>query len=410
MTTTATSPDTPASGAGPLQGLRVLEMGAIGPVPYAATLLADLGADVIRVDRLSPSGLGVPVPPEADVHGRSRRSVAIDLKRPEGVSLALSLVERSDILLEGFRPGVMEGLGLGPDACLARQPGLIYGRMTGYGQTGPWAGYAGHDLNYIALAGALAAIGPADANGGLPTPPLNLVGDYGGGSLFLLLGVLSALHERQRSGRGQVVDAAMFEGAASLMGFFRGLTRAGHWTPERGANLLDGGAPFYAVYRCADGQHLALGALEARFFGNFLRAVGLDEGWLALQHDQAQWPAMRQAIAQTLCTQNRDHWLVLLADRECCVAPVLSLDDAVQHPQAQAREAHVAVGGLMQPAPVPRFSRTPLAHPRPAPAVGANTASVLTEMGFSAEQQAQWQALGLIPEAPTGSSGPTDLS
>jgi len=407
MTMTAASPDIPASGAGPLQGLRVLEMGAIGPVPYAATLLADLGADVIRVDRLSPSGLGVPVPPEADVHGRSRRSVAIDLKRPQGVSLALSLVERSDILLEGFRPGVMEGLGLGPDACLARQPGLIYGRMTGYGQTGPWAGYAGHDLNYIALAGALAAIGPSEAEGGRPTPPLNLVGDYGGGSLFLLLGVLSALHERQRSGRGQVVDAAMFEGAASLMGFFRGLTQAGQWTAERGANLLDGGAPFYSVYRCADGQYLALGALEARFFGNFLRGVGLDEQWLARQQDRAHWPAMRDAIARTLLKQDRDHWLALLAERECCVAPVLSLDDAVRHPQAQAREAHLAVSGLMQPAPVPRFSRTPLAHPRPAPVVGADTESVLAELGFSAEDQKQLQTQGLIPPTPAPRTSPT---
>ena len=394
-----------APGAGPLQGLRVLEMGAIGPVPYAATLLADLGADVIRIDRLSPSGLGVPVPAQADVHGRSRRSVALDLKQPQGVEIALCLAERSDILIEGFRPGVMEALGLGPEPCRARQPRLIYGRMTGYGQTGPWSSFAGHDLNYIALSGALAAIGPPDAQGGLPTPPLNLVGDYGGGSLFLLLGVLAALHERQRSGVGQVVDAAMFEGAASLMGFFRGLTAAGQWSSQRGANLLDGAAPFYAVYRCADGRHLALGALEARFFGNFLHAVGLDEHWLPLQHDRAQWPALREAIAQTLLTRERDQWLAVLADRECCVAPVLDLDEAVHHPQALSRQAHVTVAGMVQPAPVPRFSRTPLAQPRPAPEPGADTDAVLMEFGFSADQRATWQAQGLIPTRSGSESG-----
>ena len=366
---------------GPLQGLRVVEFAGIGPAPMACMLLADLGADVVRIDRLEPSGLGLAMAPRHDVNARGRRSVALDLKGTAGINAALRLLARADVLVEGFRPGVMEKLGLGPEPCLALNPRLVYGRMTGFGQSGPLSAAAGHDLNYIALTGVLHAIGPAD---GAPVPPLNLVGDYGGGALYLAFGVLAALFERQRSGQGQVVDAAMVDGAASLASVFFGLQAAGQWGAPRGANLLDGGAPFYAAYETADGRHISLAALEPKFFALLVQALELDNRYLARQYDQSLWPELRGQIAHAVRQHTREEWCRRLEGSDVCFAPVLSFEEAPQHAHAMAREAFVTVDGVVQPAPAPRFGRTPAAHPRPAPKVGEHTAQVLEEAGFSA--------------------------
>jgi alpha-methylacyl-CoA racemase len=378
---------------GPLNGLRVVEIAAIGPVPMAATLLADLGADVIRIDRLEASGLGVPVEPRFDVHGRSRRSAAIDLKARAGRDAVLELVARADVLLEGFRPGVVERLGIGPDACLARNPRLVYGRMTGFGQDGPLAQAAGHDLNYIALTGALHAIGPAGAT---PPPPLNLVGDYGGGALYLAFGVLAALHERGRSGRGQVVDAAMVDGVASLMGLFHGLRAAAAWSTERGSNLLDGGAPFYATYETADGRHVALAALEPRFFSELARRIGLDPRFVASQGDRAAWPGMREAIAALIRTRTLADWCERLEGTDACFAPVLSIDEAPLHRHAAARGSYVGVGGVVQPAPAPRFGRSRPKPPRAAPEIGSDTDEILGEAGLDPDAIAELRRAGVV--------------
>ena len=366
---------------GPLQGLCVVEFAGIGPAPLACMLLADLGADVVRIDRLEPSGLGLAMAPRHDVNARGRRSVALDLKGTAGCNAALRLLARADVLVEGFRPGVMEKLGLGPEPCLALNPRLVYGRMTGFGQSGPLSAAAGHDLNYIALTGVLHAIGPA---GGAPVPPLNLVGDYGGGALYLAFGVLAALFERQRSGQGQVVDAAMVDGAASLASVFFGLQAAGQWGAPRGANLLDGGAPFYAAYETADGRHISLAALEPKFFALLVQALELDSRYLARQYDQRLWPELRGQIAHAVRQHTRDEWCRRLEGSDVCFAPVLSFEEAPRHAHAMARAGFVTVDGVVQPAPAPRFGRTPAAHPRPAPTVGEHTAQVLEEAGFSA--------------------------
>jgi alpha-methylacyl-CoA racemase len=365
---------------GALQGLRVIELAAIGPVPMAGMLLADQGADVVRVDRLVDSGLGLRLAPRLDVHARGRRSVALDLKSDAGRAVLWRLLDRADVLLEGFRPGVLEALGLAPAALLARCPRLVIGRMTGYGQTGPLAQAAGHDLNYLALTGLLQAIGPAE---GPPVPPLNLVGDYGGGALFLAFGVMAALFERQRSGCGQVVDAAMVDGVAAMAGLFHGLRAGGDWHTERASNLLDGGAPFYACYETADGRYLAVAALEARFFAELARRIGLDEAWVGAQHDRSRWPALRAALAGIFLTRSRDEWCTLLAGTDTCVAPVLSLDEAPEHPHAQARGAYRHVDGVAQPAAAPRFSRSRPVPPRPAPEPGAHTHDILKEAGMN---------------------------
>ena len=378
---------------GPLHGLRVVELASIGPGPMCAMLLADLGADVVRIDRLEPSGLGVPMNPRFDVNARSRRSAALDLKSPAGRDPMLRIVERADVLIEGFRPGVAERLGLGPADCQARNPRLVYGRMTGFGQTGPLAQAAGHDLNYIALTGALDAIGPA---GGAPVPPLNLVGDYGGGALYLAFGLMAALFERQSSGRGQVVDAAMVDGAASLMSMFHGMLAAGGWPGKRGQNLLDGGAPFYGVYETADGKYVSIGSLEPKFYAEMVKRLGLDERFLRLQGDASQWPALRDAIAAAVRTRTRDEWSALLEGTDVCFAPVLALGEVHQHPHAVARGTYVEVAGVVQPAPAPRFDRSVPEHPRPAPAVGAHTAEVLAECGMAAEDIEGLRAAGVI--------------
>jgi alpha-methylacyl-CoA racemase len=379
---------------GPLSGLRVIELASIGPGPMCAMLLADLGADVIRIDRTEPSGLGVPSDPSVDVTGRGRRSVALDLKRPEGRDAALRLIARADILIEGWRPGVAERLGLGPQDCADRNPGLVYGRMTGFGQHGPLSQAARHDINYIALTGALHAIGPA---GGKPVPPLNLVGDYGGGALYLAFGLMAALFERQRSGRGQVVDAAMVDGAASLLSIFHGLMAAGRWNDGlRGANLLDGGAPFYDTYTAADGRHVALGALEPKFFAEFAQRIGLPERFVKRQYDVKLWPEMREAIAAIIATRPRDDWAALLENTDACVAPVLSMTEAPRHAHARERQGFVEIGGVMQAAPAPRFSRTEAALPKPAPRIGEHSDSVLAEAGFSATEIATLRSAGAV--------------
>ncbi len=366
---------------GPLVGLRVVELAGIGPGPFCAMLLGDLGADVVRVDRLQASELGLPLPAQFDVNARNRRSVAVDLKQPAGREVVLDLIDRADVLIEGFRPGVAERLGLGPAVCHARNARLVYGRMTGYGQTGPLAQAAGHDLNYIALSGALQAIGAPEQ----PVPPLNLVGDYGGGALYLAFGLMAALFERQSSGRGQVVDAAMVDGAASLMSLFYGLRAAGQWSLQRGDNLLDGGAPFYATYPTADGLYLAVAALEPKFFAALIAGLGLPDTWIAQQMNRAQWPSLREAIAQRLRTRTRDAWMAVFEGSDACVAPVLSLDEAPKHPHAVQRQAFVSVGGVWQPAAAPRFDRTPSRTPRPAPQPGQDTDAVLTEIGYTAQ-------------------------
>jgi len=378
---------------GPLAGLRVVELASIGPGPMCAMLLADLGADVVRVDRLEASGLGVPMAPRFDVNGRNRRSVAVDLKSPAGRDTVLRLLDGADVLIEGFRPGVAERLGLGPADCHARNPRLVYGRMTGFGQSGPLAQAAGHDLNYIALTGALHAIGPA---GGDPVPPLNLVGDYGGGALYLAFGLMAAVYERQTSGRGQVVDAAMVDGAASLMSIFHGMRAAGAWGGPRGSNLLDGGAPFYAAYETADGQHVAIGALEPKFFAELVRRLGLDESFIASQHDRERWPELRRALADALRAKTREEWCALLEGTDACFAPVLSLDEVHTHRHAAQRGTYVEVDGVVQPGPAPRFDRSVPAAPRPAPEPGQHTGEVLAEAGFAAAEIDSLRSAGVI--------------
>lgn len=377
---------------GPLHGIRVVELASIGPGPMCAMLLADLGAEVWRIDRIEPSGLGVPVAARFDIPGRSRRSVALDLKQPAGVAAARRLIGRADVLIEGWRPGVAERLGLGPADCHATHPGLVYGRMTGYGQSGPMARAAGHDINYIALTGALHAIGaPGTAaegpGGAAPVPPLNLVGDYGGGALYLAVGVLAALIERQRSGRGQVVDAAMVDGVGSLLSLFHGLAAAGAWDiARRGANLLDGGAPFYATYRTADDRWLAVGALEPKFFAEFARRLGLEARFVERQYDRAVWPELRAEIAAAIALRTRDEWTALFDDSDACVTPVLTLQEAQAHPLARERGAFIEVDGVPQPAPAPRFGRSTPDAPRPAPEIGQHTCELLAEAGLDAAE------------------------
>ena len=346
---------------GPLHGLKVVELAGVGPGPMAAMLLADLGATVLRVDRTLPSGLGVQRPERFDLLLRNRRSVPLDLKDPAAIELVLKMVAGADVLIEGFRPGVTERLGLGPEVCRARNPRLVYGRITGWGQSGPLAQVPGHDINYIALTGALHAIGRA---GQPPTPPVNLVGDFGGGTLYLVMGILAALHERQTSGQGQVVDAAMVDGVASLMTQPHGSLAAGLMSTERGTNITDSGAPFYEVYRCADEQWVALGAVEAKFYAQALAVLGL-ESLLAEQWNRATWGAAKTLIASKFSQRTREHWCQAFEGTESCFAPVLSLAEAPQHPHLQARGTYVDVAGVVQPAPAPRFGRSVPDTPRP---------------------------------------------
>ena len=379
---------------GPLAGVRVVEVAALGPAPFAAMLLADLGADVVRIDRVPADEH--PDEPHPDLVLRGRRSVAVDLKQPAGRDVALRLAERSDVLLEGFRPGVMERLGLGPDECLARNPRLVYGRMTGWGQDGPLAPWAGHDIDYIAVTGALAGIGRA---GDRPVPPINLVGDLGGGALFLALGVTSALVEVERSGRGQVVDAAVVDGTAVLTTFVQGLRRQGRWSEGRGRNLLDGGAPFYDVYACADGQLLAVGALEPAFYAELVRRTGIEPSDATAPDrrlDPATWPRGRSEWAALFATRTRDDWVALLGETDACVAPVLEWDEAPAHPHLAARRTFVEHDGVRQPAPAPRFDRTPAVLDRTPPRPGRDTDDVLGELGLGPAEVDRLRAEGAV--------------
>lgn len=367
---------------GPLRGIRIVEMVGIGPAPFAAMILADLGAEIIRIDRPAPSGNGIPRAPRFDLVARGRRAVALDLKRPEGVACVLDLVESADALIEGFRPGVMERLGLGPEPCRARNPRLVYGRLTGWGQDGPLAQSAGHDLNYLALTGVLDMIG---REGGPPVPPLNLVADYAGGSLMLVAGLLAALVNAQRTGEGQVVDAAMVDGVALLGTAMTGLRAAGLHDGPRGTNILDGGAPYYDVYPCADGKYLSVAPIEARFRAVFLEGLGFDPAGFPDMDDKSVWPDARRLIGARLAERPRDEWCAIFEGREACVAPVLTPGEARGHPHNAARGTHVSIGGIVQPAPAPRFERTPPPLPEPPEdQPGIDGAALLKEWGVEA--------------------------
>ncbi|MCU4185917.1 CoA transferase [Acidiferrimicrobium sp. IK] len=368
-----TSPQDTPPAQGPLHGVRVLEFAGIGPGPFCGMLLADLGADVVRVER--PGTEGLLLPWSRDLLNRGKRSVAADLKTTDGLDLTLSLVAKADVAFEGFRPGVAERLGIGPEACWQRRPQLVYGRMTGWGQTGPLANTAGHDITYIAPTGALHAIGSA---GGPPQAPLNLVGDFGGGALYLAVGLLAALHEARTSARGQVVDVAMVDGAAHLMTMFYALHSAGVWADERGTNLLDGGAPFYGIYRTADGEHIAVGALEPQFFADFVDRLGITVPDDA-QQDPTTWPQLRQRITTAFASRTRQEWTDAFQDSDACVAPVLSMTEAPHHPHLRARNTFVEHDGIVQPGPAPRFSRTPGNIRRPPSIPGQHTEEVLAE-------------------------------
>jgi alpha-methylacyl-CoA racemase len=374
---------------GPLDGVRVIEIASLAPAPFGCMILSDLGADVLRVERAE--NCGRPAPP--DPLARGRRSIGINLKAAEGVELLLRLVAGTDVLVEGFRPGVAERLGFGPEVCAGRNPRLVYGRMTGWGQDGPLAPTAGHDIDYIAIAGALFPIGRA---GERPVPPLNLVADFGGGGMLLALGILAALIERERSGFGQVVDAAMVDGSALLTSFLYGLRAAGAWRDERGVNLLDGGAPFYDTYETADGGAVAVGALEAKFYAELLAGLGLAGEDLPGQHDRAGWPVLRARFAEVFATRTRDEWAEVFAASDGCVAPVLSPAEAHRHPHNAARGTFAEVGGVVQPAPAPRFGRTPAAVPAAPPAPGADTDAVLEGLGCTPGEIAALRASGTV--------------
>jgi len=381
---------------GPLHGIKVVEFAALGPAPMGTMLLADLGAQVLRIERKTSAG-GRPTAdlfdPKIDILNRNRQVVALDLKKPEGIEAALQLIAGADALIEGFRPGVMERLGLGPDACLARNPRLVYGRMTGWGQTGTLAQAAGHDINYLSLSGALHAIGE---KGGKPVAPLNLVADCGGGALFLAMGVMAALLEAKGSGKGQVVDVAMTDGCATLMTMMYTLKAMGQWTQQRGSNLLDGGAHFYDTYRCQDGKYISIGPIEPQFYALFLEKAGLaaDPDFKA-QWDRGQWPALKEKLAVVLAQKTRDEWCALMEGTDACVAPVLDMEEAPHHPHNVSRGTFIEVEGVVQPAPAPRFSRTAPDTPLPPTDTGVPV-EVLAQWGFSADEVARLQACGAL--------------
>jgi len=376
---------------GPLSGIKIIEIAGIGPGPFAAMMLSDLGAEIIRVERAQAVS-GDFSKPNLDLMNRGRRSIGVDLKSPDGVETLLRLVEQADALIEGFRPGVTERLGIGPDACLARNPRLVYGRMTGWGQDGPYAQAAGHDINYIALAGALAHFGRA---GEKPTPPINLVGDFGGGGMLLALGVACALVESGRSGQGQVIDAAMIDGSAALMAMIWGLSAMGLWG-ERGTNALDTGAPFYDTYETGDGRFISIGSLEPQFYAELMERTGLGGEGLPAQMDQSGWSQWRERFTELFKTKTRDEWCAVLEQTDVCFAPVLTMSEAAEHPHLKARNTIVTEFGLQQPAPAPRFSRTPGAIRRPPPWPGEHTDEVLADWGFGTDEIAKLRDAGAV--------------
>ncbi len=374
---------------GPLTGIRVVEMAGIGPGPFTAMMLSDLGAEVIRVDRLSHKGTGH----RANVLNRGRKSIAVDLKNPRGVETTLRLIEQADVVLEGFRPGVMERLGLGPEECLSVNPRLIFARMTGWGQTGPLSQAAGHDINYISIAGALGAMGYADRP---PAPPLNLVGDFGGGAMYLLTGILAALVERATSGQGQIIDAAMTDGTASLLSPFFGLMAMNMWTTDRFSNRLDGGAFYYGSYECSDGKYISIGSLEPQFYAELLEKADITDPEFQEQLDEAAWPAKREKLDQLFKTRTRQQWCDIMEGTDVCFAPVLDLKEAPAHPHNIDRKTFVELDGVVQPAPAPRFSRTQGEIQGPAAMAGEHTREVLSAWNFTDQEIGELQASGAI--------------
>jgi alpha-methylacyl-CoA racemase len=375
---------------GPLNDVKILEFAGIGPGPFCGMLLSDLGADVIRIDRKS-------APPASKFYviERGRKSVALDLKRPESVEACLQLVASADALIEGYRPGVMERLGLGPEVALERNPKLVYGRMTGWGQTGPYAMAAGHDQNFIAISGALHTVGVRDK----PVPPLNLVGDFGGGALYLAFGLMAGIIHARKTGEGQVVDCAMSDGAASLMSMFYGLVASGDWTHERESNLLDGGAHFYNTYQCSDGNWISVACVEPQFYALLLDKIEVEDPEFASQMDRSAWPELRQKLAAVFRTKDRDQWCELLEGTDSCFAPVLNLDEAPLHPHNLARNTFVNVKGVVQPAPAPRFSKTPGCIQSPPPDIGAQNYTALRDWGISEAMVDRLTAVGALGDA-----------
>ena len=375
---------------GPLQGVKVIEVGGIGPGPFCGMMLSDMGAEIVRVAR---KGQFMITEPKFDLLTRNRRSIEVDLRKEEGAAAVLKMVEQADALQEGFRPGVMEKLGLGPDACLERNPRLVYGRMTGWGQEGPLAKAAGHDINYIALTGALHAIG---RKGESPVPPLNLVGDFGGGGMMLAFGMVCALFESQKSGKGQVVDAAMVDGSAALMAMMYGLRASGLWTDDRGMNLIDGGAHFYDTYETSDGKYVSVGSIEPQFYALLLEHTGIDDPAFKNQLDLTKWPEFKERLTEIFKTKTRDEWCDIMEGTDVCFAPVLSLDEAKDHPHNRTRNTFIEVEGVLQPAPAPRFSRTAPKTPNPPPKIGEHTEAVLADFGFGADDIEALKAAGAI--------------
>ena len=368
---------------GPLEGVRVIELAGIGPGPFCAMMLADMGADVIRVDRASAVPAEIPDGPYGDVSTRGRRSIGVDLKNPDAVEAMLRMIGESDILLEGFRPGVTERMGIGPDECLARNPALVYGRMTGWGQDGPYALAAGHDINYIALSGVLSMIG---RQGEAPLPPLNLVGDFGGGGMLLAFGVVTALVSARATGQGQVVDAAMVDGAAILATMFSSMRASGMWHDERGTNMLDTGSHFYNVYECSDGGYISIGSIEPQFYAELLEKLELTDAGLPRQMDRSQWPDLKVKLEALFKTRTRDQWCELMEHTDICFAPVLDPDEAPKHPHNVHRSTFIEIDGITQPAPAPRFSATPVGVPNSPPHPGENTDETLASFGFGADE------------------------
>jgi len=390
---------TGSSARGPLHGLKIIEMAGIGPGPMCAMLLADLGAEVIRIDRPVAANLGLPRAAGSDLLTRGRRSVAIDLKSAEGIDIVLRMIERADALLEGFRPGVMERLGLGPSVCHRINPRLVYGRMTGWGQDGPLASAAGHDINYIALTGALHAIG---REGQAPLHPLNLVGDFGGGALYLAFGILAGIIESRASGSGQVVDCAMTDGAASLMTMFYGMLADGRWREERGTNAIDTGSHFYNVYETKDGKYVSIGSIEPKFYTELIERLGLSGEDLPAQHEATSWPVMKDRFQSVFRTKTRDEWCDVMEGSDVCFAPVLSLEESMRHPHNVARGTFVEMDGITQPGPAPRFSRTPGKLDRPPSIPGQHSEEVLRDWGFDMAEITALTASGIVVQAQTG--------
>jgi len=376
---------------GPLSGIRVIEIKGLGPGPYAGMLLADLGAEVIVVERSSRPH-PVAGPSSKDPNSRGKKSIALNLKRSDGLAVLMKLLDSADVLFEGFRPGVAERLGFGPDDCLARNERLVYGRMTGWGQHGPLAHAAGHDINYISLTGSLAAIGGQEK----PVPPLNIVGDYAGGSMFLVMGILAALLESRESGKGQVIDAAITDGSASLMTLFHGMSNAGLWANQRNSNMLDGAAHFYDVYETADNRFVSIGSIEPQFYALLVEKAELDPDVFRAQLDPRQWPELKQKLADVIKQKTRDEWCTIMEGTDVCFAPVLDYTEAPEHPHNKARETYIEIDGIQQPAPAPRFSRSTSSTPPAPPAEGENTEAILADLGYDAEAINELRASGVL--------------